>query len=192
MFWAITEGQCWTVSSAKESHVFGWDFLILLVVPPQHKREVFVGQETLGCNVPIDILHHLQKLLLSAVSFPAAFRARCTSFLWQVPACPLLKAGFHNMTECRCMLVVTHLLRDLLSGASCTEGWRLRYASAERCLSKCECPILVLLEEQFPPRLELLYWEDAERSYISLIPPQDFWLCILLLCLILHYSNLGL
>ena len=64
---------------AKELHVFGWDFLVLLILPTQHEQclqEVFVGQETLGCNVAMDILHCLQKLLLSAVSFPAAFKAR--------------------------------------------------------------------------------------------------------------------
>lgn len=58
----------------KEPHVFRRDILILLILPPQHEQclwEVFVGQESQGCNVAEDVPHSLQKLVLRTV-FPSS------------------------------------------------------------------------------------------------------------------------
>lgn len=102
-----------------------------------------------GCNVALDSLHHLEKLLLSAVPFPAVSRARfpclsCNGYLFSE-----LSVSYMTVQVCtRCC----HPLCDLVSGASLTEGWKAELCTCRvRCLSKCEYPVLVLLEkQQFP------------------------------------------
>lgn len=99
-----------------------------------------------GCNVALDILHCLEKLLLSAVPFPAMSRARF----------PCLSCNGYLFSElCVCYMTVQvctrccHPLCDLVSGASLTERWEAELCTCRvRCLSKCEYPVLVLLEKQ--------------------------------------------
>lgn len=183
---------------AEEPRVFGWAFLVLLILRPQHEQclwEVFVGQETLGCNVAVGILHHLQKLLLSAVSFPAAFRAR---FLCLSCDEYLLDLFLRDVS-------ITWLFVQVCTRYCSSVTWHGEWRFAQRGVggigmhlqsqvSTCEYPILVLLEEQSypcPSSGASLLVRCRGKYCISLFPLQDFWLCIVLLCLTL-YSNLGL